>query len=284
MFKLNWEICQDNQLRFALRSSNAVVEHKNGSPNEQQMNETKTMLINVENGGWGSASTDNIMVLLVNTASQINKHMRRPFNGEIIVKWWEQGYPFTQYREAGTGPFTSYLPVQGTLWNQYAYQFSHEFCHILSDCEKLSKKKNQWFHETVCEMASLFTLRSMSKEWAYKAPCSNWMSYASSLWDYAEESIRKVSPKLLRPEELQQWLSENEDYLLDHNNDKDKNLIVAVALLEIFEKIPGGWNTIARFPNSDERFEQYLRVWQSMVDDADKVIINRILSKLGFAA
>ena len=72
---------------------------------------------------------------------------------------------------------------------QFAYQFSHEFCHIMSDYERLRENPNGWFHEAICELASVFTLRCMAERWSSCAPYPNWVEYSDSLLSYAEDCL-----------------------------------------------------------------------------------------------
>ena len=54
-----------------------------------------------------------------------------------------------------------------------AYQFAHEFCHILCNFDD-DWKGNNWFEETMCETSSLFVLRRLSKEWEERPPYPAW--------------------------------------------------------------------------------------------------------------
>ena len=55
-------------------------------------------------------------------------------------------------------------------WAKFGYQFSHEFCHVLSNYENLKANPNNWFHEAICELASVFTLRRMAERWPTHPP------------------------------------------------------------------------------------------------------------------
>ena len=77
----------------------------------------------------------------------------------------ESDDPITPYRPSRQGPFTVFLAARDDYWCQFAYQFSHELCHVLSDYERLGEGPNGWFHEAICELASVFTLRRMAERW-----------------------------------------------------------------------------------------------------------------------
>src|SRR5436190_4236367 len=78
------------------------------------------------------------------------------------------------------------LNVRGNLWARLAYQFGHEYCHVLADPTTRTDRSRRfdWIEEALCETGSLFALRSMAKEWAVKPPYPNWRAYSSSLAGY----------------------------------------------------------------------------------------------------
>ena len=61
--------------------------------------------------------------------------------------------------------------LQGPCWNQYAYQFDMNSVMWLSGYEDLAGNPNNWFHETICELASMFTL-SNGRAVAHVSPLS----------------------------------------------------------------------------------------------------------------
>ena len=118
------------------------------------------MIIEVQECDWGNISADDIEVLLNNVAKHLTEHLRDPFTGHIQVKRGDP--PKTLIRSTpGQGPITVQLAVHDSYWAQFAYQFAHEFCHALTDYEQLYGSGNEWFHEALCELASVFVLRRM---------------------------------------------------------------------------------------------------------------------------
>ena len=145
---------------------------------------------------------------------------------------------------------SSLLPVT-IEWSQFAYQFSHEFCHVLSNYENLKANPNNWFHEAICELASVFTLRRMAERWRTHPPYPNWADYvAAKLRDYSEKTLSRQEVQLPEGVTLQSWLSSQEESLRKGEYQREKNDLVAYALLPIFENTPEGWNAIRNFPTS----------------------------------
>ena len=108
------------------------------------------MQICVLHGDWGNFNVNEIGKLLKNTASHLGRLLRTPFQGTICVKPSPPGEPpRTFYRESPDDPFVIQLTARDHRWSQFAYQFSHEFCHVLSNYENLKANPNNWFHEAI---------------------------------------------------------------------------------------------------------------------------------------
>ena len=111
--------------------------------------------------------------------------------------------------------------------NQYAYQFAHEFCHVLSGYEGLEGNPNNWFHETICELASVFTLRRMAERWPTHPPYPNWAGYSKHLLEYAAKRQKREEVQLPIGTTLLDWLSSHESGLRNDRYQRDKNDLVA---------------------------------------------------------
>ena len=244
------------------------------------------MQLSVLRSDWGDAQLCDIEVLLKDTASHLNQLLRDPFDQTIRVirAPCSDRTPRICYRSSPDEPFVIHLDTRDRLWCQFAYQFSHEFCHVLSGYEHLRDNPNNWFHETICELASVFTLQRMAERWPTHPPYPNWADYAESLRSYGQERFHEADQL---PEEmsLEKWLSIHEEELRKCSNEsgykRSKNALVAYALLPIFESDPMGWNSITKFPNSRAGLAVYLSDWYSSVDSVDKSFVARLSDALG---
>ena len=185
--------------------------------------------------------------------------------------------PMTYYRGTREGPFVVQLTARDRRWSQFAYQFSHEFCHILSGHERLGDNPNQWFHESLCELASIFTLRQMAQQWLTCPPFPNWVDYAASLEQYASELISRQENRSSSEENLASWLASEEESLRNDPYQRDKNAVVSYSLLPILESEPTGWNAIRTLPNSSAMLKDYLQDWRLRVDPVDRPLVERII-------
>jgi hypothetical protein len=235
------------------------------------------MRIIVASGDWGNARLCDIEKVLANTASQLNRLMRLPFSGSIlVVPVPSSETPIALYRNSPEQPFVVGLTTHDRHWCQFAFQFSHEFCHILSNYESLKDNPNQWFHETICEVASVFCLRRMAEEWVTHPPYANWATYSTALASYAQERLSRQESKLPSGASLSEWLSAQEVSLRKNAMQRDLNSVVAYALLPAFEDNPAGWNAIREFPHSTGQLTDYTADWQGRVDSADKPFVARL--------
>lgn len=180
-------------------------------------------------------------------------------------------YPIT-FDEHRDGFIAIGLTPKGTFWAQFAYQFAHEFGHALAghsnDFEKIrghDSGKNHWLEESLCEVASLFALRAMGETWKTKPPYSNWKSFAPHLTSYARDRIDETR-KSLKGETFTAWFGANEASMREKSTIREKNNIVALQLLPLFEAEPAGWESLTWFrrgrANRDASLADHLTDWR----------------------
>ncbi len=240
---------------------------------------------------WGSARPADIQNLLHNVASHIEKELRDPFQGDIeVMNLPGSKEPRTHYRNQNDPPnpppgaaYPINLTAKDRYWCMFAYQFAHEFCHVLSGYERLHGNPNNWFHESICEMASIFVLRRMGERWQHQPPYENWTSYSASLTKYADDQLRghECLHASKRPPDFHVWLLENEADLRANPYLRDRNGVVASKLLLDFEQEPGGWNAIRRLPSTAGNIREYVESWQASVDAQDRGFVEGIAASLG---
>lgn len=239
-------------------------------------------MIEIEQCDWGDADIADIRALLTNVAEHLNVLVDDPVAEQITVVAAPpaRDYPMTHFRNPrGEGPITIQLAARDTYWAQFAYQFAHEFSHVLSNYERLEGNPNGWFHEALCELASVFALRRMASSWQTSPPWPHWGNYASKLADYANQLLAESGRQL--PDELTiaKWLSNHENELRRDPYLRDKNAVVAYRLLPTFEAHPRGWNTVRNLPTSAGGLNDYLLDWYSQVDPKDRIFVGRIIEQ-----
>ena len=237
------------------------------------------MKIEVEPHGWGDAIPSNIEALLTDVASHLNRLLVQPVAERIMVVpvSGAGAVPRTLYRYSGSGPITIQLTATDRKWAKFSYQFAHEFCHVLSNYERLGDGPNNWFHEVLCELASVFTLRCMAERWSTQPPYPNWADYAGALSDYADDRLSDENHQLPDRSTLATWLPIHEKELRQDPYLRDKNAIVAYQLLPLFEADPSGWNAVRNLPDSEGPLQEYLTDWHESVAPTDKPFVKRLI-------
>lgn len=237
------------------------------------------MELSVSNIGWGEARPIDVGVLLADVASHVNRLLVEPVNEQIrVVPVSGPGaVPRTRYRYGVPGPITIQLTARDTYWAKFSYQFAHEFCHVASDYERLGESPNNWLHEALCELASVFTLRRMAERWPTHPPYPHWAGYASALSDYADNLLTDKNREMPEGLTLATWLLMHETELRQDPYIRDKNATVAYQLLPLFEADPSGWNAVRSMPSSTGILTEYLADWHECVQPADKPFVKRVI-------
>ena len=261
-------------------SGAAKAERSDGA----QATETETgegmVTITVKGTNWGTGRPENIKSLLENVAWHMTRHFREGVHATIDIENSPLG-PRIPLRIPGQTTYTILLNTSNRYWAQYSYQFAHEFCHLVSNYEQQVGRPNQWIDETICEMASLFALRSMGVTWKEKPPYPNWRSFAQDLTAYADTRAAEIESQAPDDEAWEEWFQRHEARSGKEPYDREGNLIVALRLLPLFEQYPEGWNAIRSLPASQEGISHYLTGWKEQAYQGDRVFITRIEAALG---
>ncbi len=226
------------------------------------------------------ADIHDVQHVLLSAAGELWRYFPGRTLPPIIVA--PQGGPIVWHRRGLNGEYYVQLDTGETYWSQYAYQFAHEFCHILCNYTE-DEKANKWLEESLCELASLFALRRMAETWATRPPYPNWRDFAPNHHSYAEDRIRKSQ---LPPDTtLAAWLKENEPAMRKEPCLREKNTVVATALLPLFEKQPEHWEAVTWLnakPTKEPRtLEEHLRIWRANCPERHRAFVTEIAAQLG---
>jgi hypothetical protein len=247
-------------------------------------NNENGLTIRVSAGGWGEGSIQDIEKVLYSAAAEIFAYAPRQREISIVVRHTDDT-PITLYERGPKGEFIVLLTAKDTYWSQYAYQFSHEFCHVLAMNSKVTGDPNQWFEESLGETASLFALRKMATTWATSPPYPNWKDYAPSLHNYAQDLINESYRKLPSDMTLAEWFEENETSLRKNPYLRQKDGLVANQLLTLLEREPENWMAVAYLnmsrPSRNEAFRDYLKTWHDHVPKRYEPFVERIATMFG---
>ena len=227
--------------------------------------------ITVAPAGWGRTTAVEVRAVFVSAAGEIWKHCPDTRLGGIAV-FHRDDHPQTEWERGAGGRIVIGIEARDRRIAQLAFQFAHEFCHALAahsnDWRRTWReegKPNHWLEESLCETASLFTLRAMARSWQTAAPDRAWASYAPEFANYARESMGE-NGRLPRGVTFPEWLRRNESAMRGNPNLRAKNAVIAAQLLPLFEDDPRGWEavTFINLGEHDRRMPlaRFLAEWQ----------------------
>ena len=221
--------------------------------------------LTVYSSEWGGASVTEIQILLRNVQKTFYGTLARPPTNNVQV-WRGHGDPLITDRQSPREPLRIYLDANGRYWAQFSYQFAHELCHLVCDSDRFQTDTDQphpwmWFQETLCETASLFTLRRMAEGWKKNPPSPNWKDYAPHLRNYAQVRLDDSQRQLPTGMRLADWYAANRFVLATNATLRPLNGVVANRLLSIFEANPRAWRAVQYLPVTRGTMTQYFQAW-----------------------
>jgi hypothetical protein len=245
------------------------------------------VVIRVEGPGWSRTQREEIEAVLYAVADELITQVPQKLANPIVVTYGESN-PMVLYERGPRGEYLVHLSAKDGRWPQFAYQFAHELCHILSNYEDHTSagsiKHNQWFEEALCETASLFTLRRMAATLEASASDPKRKVTAAALRSYAQELIDEGHRQLPASTSLTRWLAQNEEKLRKDPYLRDKNEVIANLLLPLFEQDPENWDAV-RYLNLDpadarNSLKQYLHNWYANAPQTHRQFIAHVLGLL----
>ncbi|MFM9059407.1 MAG: hypothetical protein ACKOSQ_09840 [Planctomycetaceae bacterium] len=245
--------------------------------------ETKMPRFHVDATGFQVGEAD-IQAVCDSAGRELWRHFPDyPLEPMVVVRG--KSGPITLFERNARREIVIQLDTSGRLWSQYAYQFAHEFCHVLCGARK-GDKSNQWFEETLCEMASLYAMRGMARTWKTSPPYPNWRDYRDSLRDYVDDTMRRW-PHVdeIFTLGLPAFYATREAALRKNSTDRELNGSIAVVLLREFEAQPEHWESVrwlnTRRTDAVRTFDAYLTDWHESVPDRHKPFVARIAALFG---
>jgi hypothetical protein len=243
--------------------------------------------IHVEQGDWGTARTQDIETVLTSVADVFLPYFPQRASSRVRVASSRQG-PRVLLEKSPDGAYLVLLNVQDTRWDQFAYQFSHELCHIFSNSEHremsgdVVARDHQWFEEALCEAVSLFTLKQLASSWEHSPPYPHWKDYAPAFREYAERLSGEQHRYLPLGKSVAGWYAENREVLGSSPYLREKNEFLATQLTALLEKAPGSLGAIGYLnlerSSFSKSFEAYLESWYSCCPEDIRDFAMRVIS------
>jgi hypothetical protein len=245
--------------------------------------------IQVQGGGWGPARKESIETVLTAVAEELMTRLPGKLGAPIIVTHTD-GPPVALYGRGAQGEYRIRLHARGENWHLYAYEFAHELCHVLSNFDEHVEpgaeptRYNQWFEETLCETASLFTLKSLARTWERAPPAPEWADEAKTLRRFFDVLIAEGHRQLPPQAPLARWLHDNEDALRHDPYLRQKNEVIANLLLPLFDSNPENWQALGylNLDPTDARssLRTYLSHWYNNAPPEHRALVVSVLELL----
>jgi hypothetical protein len=246
----------------------------------------KPLDLRVQANAFGTANPAEISTVLSSAASELWRHCPHAQIDGINV-YYRPDHPQTDFKRTSSGRIAIGLSAHDTHWAQYSFQFAHEFCHALANFSnspqrlvRYSRHANMWLEESLCETASLFALRAMSRSWQTVPPYPAWVGYAPWLNDYVEQRLARPEHRLPAGTSFSVWFRRNQPTLRQDPDLRDSNTIVAIRLLPVFESEPRGWEAVTFLnrgsSNPEESLALHFAEWRSQCPNDLRPFVTRL--------
>ena len=247
--------------------------------------------IQVQANAFGNANPADITVVLRSTASELFRYCPHTQLAGIDV-YYRADHPEIDSNRTPAGRIAMALSARDTHWAQYSFQFAHEFCHALANYANNSRQTirgtpnaNLWFEESLCETASLFALRAMSRTWQVSPPYPAFRAYAPWLADYARQRLARPEHRLAAGISFSDWFRQHQPVFRKNADDRDWNTIIAAQLLPIFEAEPAGWEAVTFLnrgsSNTQKSLSEYLAQWRANCPDRLRPFVSKVAGVFG---
>lgn len=242
--------------------------------------------IQVQSGDWGNASVRDIEAVLNSVADVLAPYFPQHASARVLVAFSKMG-PQVLARKSPDGAHLVILNVRDRRWDQFAYQFSHELCHVFSNYDRRpiggqpASRDHQWFEETLCEAVSLVALNRLASSWKNSPPHAGWEDYAPAFREYAQRLLNGEHRRLPAQDSLAGWYLRHQvalegDPYLRHMNEQ-----LATSLLDLFESTPGSLEAIGYLnleAPSKQDFAAYLAAWYDCCPEQQRPFVRRLIS------
>gem|GEM_PF-538677 len=245
--------------------------------NQSGDDRTYPLLVEIIPGDWGGSELENIRQVALSAANQIWKNIRGHKLAKIKISRGLNA-PQLIFARGPQGENLVEINSGSNRWAQIAYQFAHEFYHVLVASPRAGI---HWFGEVLGETSSMFCLRGMAKDWSTQPPYPNWKEYARSLDDYANTLLAEARTTQ-GSASLPDFIATNQKAL--ENCDREKMKSLAAAVLPVFETNPSAWEcTLYGYwgVHPGETLESFFRRWQAACPARLQPFVAQIASALG---
>lgn len=228
------------------------------------------MRIDILDGDWSGGQPEDIRRVCFCVAQCFAFAVaERPLES-IRVEPGTLGHPRALCVRGNEGQVRVLLSARGGYWGKFAYQFGHEFCHVLANVPSQinpATAATDWIEEALCETATLYALRTMAPIWTNAADEAIRRAYAPEFVKYADATMEEY--QMPNGKAFPEWFVETLPLLTrgPYNSTRQEIGVVAVHLLPLFEDAPDSWRAV-RYLNlwtiPPSSITEYFDAWRSV--------------------
>jgi len=246
-------------------------------------------------GRWGDARMQDVRAVLEETRLSALMGMSPPTMGipsEIVVIGDPDADASTVRAESGDRAMMT-LRMKGRFWAAAAYQFSHQFGHVITngwDRSDGAAGPSQWLEEALVEAVALINLQRMSVLWHFAPPYPHWDSHGETLARYAKNrlaELRAAAPSVDLERDGKTWFRDNEADLATLTDVDDLTGGLVAWLVAELRSAPGVGQSIPALNRWEERtalpVPDYLAAWSASCAElgAPDTVPRRLAACLG---
>ena len=232
---------------------------------------------------------ENFQVVCKSAAMAIARYYPKRQFKPILIPKADNGFPVKLDQRGPKGESQIMLSIgDGWMWNQIAYQFAHEFTHILINQGQPGSGPNHWINEAFCEAVSYQALKQMAKDWESHPPYPNWKGYAKHHNSYADKYLGEGKA---RPESMEfvTWFRKYEKALRMGKRFPKYGLYKypAYQFFQIIKEDPNQLGAVAflnfGLRNPGISTHQYLARWKTVLPAKHKPFADQVAAVFGYS-
>ena len=184
------------------------------------------------------------------------------------------------------------LTAQRHFYMQYAYQFAHEYGHVLTNWQDKRNARYLWFEETLAELASLYVVQCFAEIRQYGFSTEDWTKYLTKVKrKHTDDRLKNY--RIEATANARSWFLRFLPEMTKNAVIRELNGAIAAELLPHFMERPKLWWALAylnRWDTSKNQvFRDYLASWTDTLrksgENVDAVhVVSGVLYGEGSAA
>lgn len=209
-----------------------------------------------------SALTEQVIKTLIITIIYLYylNFNKLPKSHKIVID------PSYEYPQTFKNECRIHIACDPICYSQFAYQYCHELCHLMIREDVFADYR--WFEESLCELASIYFLPLISKEWM-----NNHVDYKTSDGQlfaplFEEYSVNVISSNF-KEFDLHDLSNDNSEISVKLKKNpyyRDLNKYVAIKLLPYFKEIVNLWEFVPSIGSIQRSipFLEFIDIWYQL--------------------